>query len=53
MVRDRVQSVREMSISRAGEAKPPRRPPRRTTKHMHERLLRALGGDRRVKRAFD
>ena len=45
--------MRDVSDTRAPDAKPLRRLPQQsTTKQMHQRLLRALG-DRRVKRAFD
>ena len=47
--------VRNVADRREPEPKQVKRLPRRaeTTKQRHERLLRALGGDRRVKRAFD
>jgi hypothetical protein len=51
MVGDRIRSVRQMTSSRSG-SKVPRRLPRQTTKHKHERLLSALDGDRRLKRLF-
>jgi hypothetical protein len=42
-----------MTESLRQDAKPLARLPQPNTKHRHQRLLRALGGDRRVKRAFD
>jgi hypothetical protein len=51
MRREQTETVREVSAARGGEGAPFRRKPQRTTKHMHQRLLRALG-DRRIKRAF-
>jgi hypothetical protein len=45
-------TVREVAAAREADAKPLKRLPQRTTKQMHERLLRALG-DRRIKRARD
>jgi hypothetical protein len=51
MRRVRTETVRDFWVSR--DAKPLNRLPHRgSTKHMHQRLLRALS-DRRVKRAFD
>jgi hypothetical protein len=45
---------RAKSAPRDLAAKPLKRlPERATTKQMHESLLRTLGRDRRVKRAFD
>jgi hypothetical protein len=52
MVREQITSVREMLAVRARAAKPREFPPQRDTRHRHQRLLRSLGGDRRVKRSF-
>ena len=46
--------MRDVSVAREPDPKPVEAPPERgrgSTKHMHQRLLRALS-DRRVKRAF-
>jgi hypothetical protein len=50
--KQQTETVREVSAARGGEGAPLKRKPQRTTKHMHQRLLRALG-DRRIKRAFN
>jgi hypothetical protein len=52
MVREQIRSVREMLALRGPDAKPPTPPAQRDTRHRHQRLLRALGDDRRVKRSF-
>jgi len=52
MVREQISSVREMIAVRGWDAKPHERRPQADTRHRHQRLLRALGGDRRVKRSF-
>jgi hypothetical protein len=44
-------TVRDVSRARTAAAQPLKQLPQRTTKHMHQRLLRALN-DRRIKRAF-
>jgi hypothetical protein len=54
MRRAKTETVREVNTARETEAAPLRRLPHRTartTKQMHDRLLKALG-DRRIKRAF-
>jgi hypothetical protein len=53
MSREKTETVRDVSAARRADGKPMKRLPKRdTTKHLHERLLRALR-DRRVKRSFD
>ena len=51
MRREQTETVRDVVAARDGEAAPLRKLPHRTTKQMHDRLLRALS-DRRIKRAF-
>jgi hypothetical protein len=51
MRREQTETVREVHAARASEGAPLKRMPQRTTKQMHQRLLRALG-DRRIKRIF-
>jgi hypothetical protein len=52
MVREQISSVRDMIALRRRDAKPDEVRPQRDTRHRHQRLLRALDGDRRVKRSF-
>jgi hypothetical protein len=53
MRRDQSKTVREVNTAREKDGAPLRRLPRttRTTKQMHERLLKALK-DRRIRRSF-